>query len=90
MSSGNTLLGLLAGAAIGAALGLLYAPQKGSDTRQQICDKSDEVWENLKSKFEDLFASAGAQINELEKDAEDTLAKGQQKANDLKSDTPQY
>ncbi|RYF85749.1 MAG: YtxH domain-containing protein, partial [Chitinophagaceae bacterium] len=35
MSTSKTLLGLAAGAAIGAVAGLLLAPDKGSETRKK-------------------------------------------------------
>lgn len=39
-SSTNTLIGILAGTAIGATLGILFAPDKGVNTRQRIADES--------------------------------------------------
>lgn len=44
-STSKIILGLLAAAAAGAAIGVLFAPAKGSDTRQQIKDKANE-WVN--------------------------------------------
>jgi gas vesicle protein len=35
------------GAAVGALAGILFAPAKGSETRQQIADKASDVKENL-------------------------------------------
>ncbi len=35
-NTGNTLLALVTGAAIGAAVGLLYAPDSGEKTRKKI------------------------------------------------------
>jgi uncharacterized protein YjbJ (UPF0337 family) len=46
-NSGNFLLTFLAGAAAGAVIGLLYAPDKGSETRKKISEKSRELTDDL-------------------------------------------
>ncbi len=51
MSSGKVLLGVLAGVAAGALLGILFAPEKGSTTRKKIVSKGEEYVDDLKDKF---------------------------------------
>ncbi len=51
MSSGKILLGILAGTAAGALIGILFAPDKGVNTRKKIASKGEEYAEELKDKF---------------------------------------
>jgi gas vesicle protein len=56
--SGNTgkLIGaLLVGAAIGAALGILFAPGKGDDTRKKIFDKAKDLADDLTGKIKETM-----------------------------------
>lgn len=45
--SSNTILGILAGTAIGATLGILFAPDKGSSTRKKLVEESNHVVDNV-------------------------------------------
>ena len=57
MSSGKLLLGMLAGAAAGALLGILFAPDKGSVTRKKIAKNSEDYADSLKEKFDEFVDS---------------------------------
>ncbi|MDX1652345.1 MAG: YtxH domain-containing protein [Brumimicrobium sp.] len=53
-NTGDILLGVLAGAAVGAGIGILMAPDKGSNTRKKIKNKFDSSKEDVMEKFEEL------------------------------------
>ena len=42
-SNNNSILALLAGAAVGLGLGILFAPDKGTKTREKIKDGLDDL-----------------------------------------------
>jgi gas vesicle protein len=54
-NNGSKLVWFLTGAAIGAAIALLYAPQSGRDTRKIIRKKADEGKEALSDAGKDLL-----------------------------------
>ena len=47
----ESILALLAGAAIGVGLGILFAPDKGSKTREKIKTGFDDLKDEVKEKF---------------------------------------
>lgn len=51
MSKKNVLIGLLAGAAAGAIAGILFAPDKGSKTRNKISKKTRDTADGIKDSF---------------------------------------
>ena len=55
MNSGKVILGALAGIAAGAVIGVLFAPDKSSDSRSKIIKEGEEYLDSLKKKFNSLL-----------------------------------
>jgi len=46
-SNSKILVGFLVGAAVGGALGILLAPDKGTETRRKILEKGSDLGDSL-------------------------------------------
>jgi len=57
MDKGKIVLGTLAGIATGAILGILFAPDKGSDTRKKIYKQGEEYSDAMMEKFNSFLKS---------------------------------
>jgi gas vesicle protein len=55
MDTKKLVLGVLAGFAAGAALGVLFAPDKGSETRKKIVNKGGSLADDLSDTLDDKF-----------------------------------
>ena len=49
---GDFIKGILIGGLIGAAIGILYAPRSGRETREEIARKSDELLSKARDEYE--------------------------------------
>jgi gas vesicle protein len=77
---------LLIGTAVGAAIGILFAPAKGSETRKAIGQKSGELTDALKEKISDFLESIKGESDSVkEKIAEKFSENGNAKKDQVKS-----
>lgn len=50
-TTGKIILAAVTGVVVGAALGILFAPDKGSETRSRLIKKTKGLGSGLKNKF---------------------------------------
>ncbi|HAH54994.1 MAG TPA: hypothetical protein DCM02_06840 [Flavobacterium sp.] len=84
MSTGKVVLGTVAGLAIGGILGILFAPEKGSVTRQQILDKGNDYADDLKSKYNEFADSLAEKIQSGKDFVQEIAANGKAEFDELK------
>jgi gas vesicle protein len=80
MSSGKVLLYIVVGAAVGAVLGVLFAPAKGSVTRKRITRRGTDYAEDVKEKFNEYIDAITEEYDTIKEGAMDLVDKGKEKA----------
>ena len=87
MSSGKLVVGLLAGLAAGAVLGILFAPDKGTETRKKIAQKGEDYVDEIKEKFDDLLDDLGKKMDGVNNKAKDLVSDAKVKVEESKAST---
>ena len=84
MKSGQILLGVLTGFALGATAGILFAPDKGSEIRNSILRNWQDYTDSLKDQVDALVANAMDIRDEASKDVDKFIEKRKNQYEDLK------
>lgn len=68
METGKVLVGALAGAVVGAALGILFAPATGVKTRKRIFKKGKHYADEISSKYNELADDLAKQFESVKEE----------------------
>ncbi len=86
-NTGSTLLALITGAAIGAGLGLLYAPESGENTRKKLRKDAEEAQDRISKRYKETSSNLSEKAKKARLDFEDrleeTLSSASYKADDI-------
>jgi gas vesicle protein len=91
MNTGKAVLGVLAGVAVGALLGVLFAPDKGSETRKKVFKKGSDTLDDLSDKLDDLSANISEKMDAVKNEThgfyEKAKSNGEANKKDVKPQT---
>jgi gas vesicle protein len=79
MSTGKIVVGALAGLAVGAIAGILFAPASGQRTRRRIMDKGEDYVDQMKDTVNGYMDKAKAGYEELIHSSEQVVKDGKEK-----------
>lgn len=76
MKTSNKIISVLGGVIVGAALGILFAPDKGKNTRKKIAEKGNDVKNDAMSSLNDLLGDLSEKCNSLMDKGENFVNEG--------------
>jgi gas vesicle protein len=75
-NTGKLMGAIMIGAAIGGALGILFAPDKGSETRRKISKKGNDLTDAVKEKFDAIVDKFKKEVEDVKDQANDFAENG--------------
>lgn len=88
-NSGSTFLALITGAAIGAGLGMLYAPDSGEETRRKLGENARKTQDDLNKRYKETSSNLSQKAKQAKMDfeerLEETLSSASYKADEILS-----
>src|SRR5215217_891771 len=84
------VIGLLAGLAVGAVLGVLFAPESGKKTREKISDKALDLADNVKDGIHSLKGTISNGRDSLMGYRDEIVDKVKNKANDVSREYKEF
>ena len=87
MAKKSSFFSLLAGLAAGAAIGILYAPDKGWKTRARVKKAAENGYDDLKDNLGDLGTKVDEKTAEAKASIKDIRETLREKGNELKEST---
>ncbi|WP_366183949.1 YtxH domain-containing protein [Flavobacterium ovatum] len=84
MKTNKTIIGILGAAAIGSILGILFAPDKGANTRKKIAKKTAKTTDEIKGKIDELKDTISEKYNAAMQKGEKYIENGQADIDNIK------
>lgn len=86
-NTGSTLVALLTGALVGAGIAILYAPDKGENTRRRLNDEAKKAKDRLDKQFTETSSRLGERARRarasFDSRLDETLNSASHKADDI-------
>lgn len=79
MSTAKVIVGVLAGVAVGAAIGILFSPDKGANTRKKITRKGEDMMHDIEEGLSDIYDTISKKYGQASDEVEKAVKSGKAK-----------
>ncbi len=79
MSTAKVIVGVLAGVAVGAAIGILFSPDKGANTRKKITKKGEDMMHEFEDGISEIYDALSKKYTEAADEVDRIVKNGKQK-----------